>query len=207
MPIFRKDDQVVLFIHVPKTGGTAIEHSFRNSGWTTRYLDGKTGPGTWNDVRRCTPQHMHAEMLDMLFQLDRFTLIFMVVRDPLTRLQSEYLWRQRGEDFAVDGSSVQRWVSRSLRRYRRNPFLFDNHLRPQAEFRVRTAKVFRFEDGLDHVVRELNRTGDLGLDTNVPRTREGHTTTRYASRDVELTPRTMRMAREFYEEDFEVFGY
>jgi hypothetical protein len=31
--VFRRDDKRVLFVHVPKTGGTSVEELFRRRGW------------------------------------------------------------------------------------------------------------------------------------------------------------------------------
>ena len=39
MPLFHNGDDLVLFVHIPKCGGTAIENSFRNGGWEWGYLN------------------------------------------------------------------------------------------------------------------------------------------------------------------------
>lgn len=207
MPVFRKDGVKVLFIHVPKTGGSSIERVFKASDYDTLYLDGRVGPKSWNHVRRCTPQHMHAAMLDMLFREERFDHVFMVVRDPVARLRSEYLWRNRNTEFEVDGRAVERWAKETLGQYRVNPFVYDNHIRPQVEFQLPSATVFRFEDGLESVIEHLNLKWSLGIVTDLPRIREGHTTTNYSSKDVEVTPGLEERIREFYADDVERYGY
>lgn len=207
MPVFRKDQQKILFIHVPRTGGSSIERAFRDSGFQTLYLDSKVGRTSWNHVRRCTPQHMHAQMLDALFRVDRFDLVFMVVRDPMSRLKSEYLWRNRDKDFDVDGRSLERWARRSFAEYRSDPFRYDNHLRPQVEFELPGTRVFSYEDGLGHAVEELNRMGNLDLDPELPRVREGHTKTGCSSSDVEETPGLTALVRDGYGADLQRYGY
>lgn len=208
MPVFRKDERKFLFVHVPKTGGSSIEQAFKDAGYDTLYKDGRMGPKSWNHVRRCTPQHMHRDILETLFRLERFDGIFMVVRDPLSRLRSEYLWRHRNqEDLTVDEQAVQEWAAVTFARAADDPFLFDNHIRPQADFLVEGARTFRLEDGLDAVATALNEDWDVGLPAEVPRVREGHTTTTYSSRDVEVGDKLRRLVGEFYREDFARFGY
>ena len=75
MPVFRRDERAVLFVHVPKAGGSSLERLFAKSGWTTGYRDPKGGVGSMNSVRRCSPQHMHRPMLEQVFRLERFDRI------------------------------------------------------------------------------------------------------------------------------------
>ena len=51
MPVFRQDGRAVLFVHVPKAGGSTLERLFAKSGWTTGYRDPKGGVGSMNAVR------------------------------------------------------------------------------------------------------------------------------------------------------------
>lgn len=207
MPVFRQGERKYLYIHIPKTGGSSIERAFADVGYRTRYRDGRVGPTSWNSIRRCTPQHMHREMLEMILRVDQFDGVFTVVRDPLARIRSEYLWRHRHDDFGVDGRSVEKWTARTLRRYGKDPFIFDNHIRPQVDFLLDRALVFRFEDGLDAMAATLNKKWKLGLPEELPRLREGATATKYSSRDVEVTDRTRRLVTDFYRDDYERFGY
>lgn len=208
MPVFRKDGRNILFVHIPKTGGSSIERAFRSSGYRSLYLDGKLGPSSWNHLRRCPPQHMHGELLELLFRLERFDHIFMVVRDPIARFRSEYLWRHRNkEEFTIDGPTVQRWAKKALRKHSGNPFAWHNHIRPQVDFLVPGITVFPFEEGLDRVLDHLNSTWELGLVNELPRVREGEATTSFASKDVEITPELEDNLRDFYREDFVRFGY
>ncbi len=208
MPVLRKDGRQILFVHVPKTGGTAIERAFKAHDWAVSYLDGKMGRGTLNHVRRSTPQHMEADLLRMLFRLDRFDLTFLIVRDPVGRLRSEYLWRtRRRADVGLDGASVEAWAEEVFEGCRQDPHLHDNHIRPQADFLLPDCRVFRFEDGLDRIVQTLEDDYGLGLTGEVPRARTGSGTTGHHSRDVEITPSLQSRIREFYARDYELFGY
>lgn len=207
MPIFRKDGRNILFIHVPKAGGTSIEMVFRQSGYQRAYLDGKMGPQSVNYVRRCTPQHMHAAMLESLFRLDRFDAIFMVVREPMARFRSEYLWRLRDRNPRTDASAVEKWAKSAFKRYAADPFIFDNHLRPQVEFALAGARTYHLEQGLGSILADLDSRWRLDLDTEIPRARHGRDVTGRSSSDVEISPTVARLVKDVYARDYATFDY
>lgn len=206
MPVFTKDGRAVLFIHVPKTGGTALEKHFVRAGWEMSYHDGRMGKGELNHYRRCTPQHMHGSMLQEHFLLGRFDAVFAVVRDPIARFRSEFAMRNRHE-MTTSAAAVERWAAETFDRYASNPFVHDNHIRPQAEFVVPETTVFRFEQGLDAVARELNERFGLDLAEKVSRVRTSERASGVPSRAVELTPGLESRLLDFYAEDFHRFGY
>lgn len=206
MPVFSKGEKAILFVHVPKAGGSAIENLFAAEGWETTYREGRTGKYSHNWYRHCSPQHMHAAPLRETLRLDRFTAIFMVVREPLARFRSEFVMRKPRE-MATDVQSVDEWANRALRLYRANPYAFDNHLRPQSEFLLPGSHVYRLEDGLDAVVQDLNKLYDLGLPNRVPRVRESTKTKGVASRDIELSGELTTRLRAMYAQDLVSFGY
>ncbi|HEX4059028.1 MAG TPA: sulfotransferase family 2 domain-containing protein [Galbitalea sp.] len=207
MPIFRKDGKNILFIHVPKTGGSTIEQVFKSSGYSEDFRDGNMGAGTINYLRRSTPQHMQGSILRQTFRLGRFDLIFMIVRDPMARFRSEYLWRNRHGEVSLDVEAIEQWGFAALADYAHDPYIFDNHLRPQIEFHVAGALVYYFEDGLDDIVRRLNAEHGLDLDPVVPRVRTAEGATGASSGDVTISPRLERRVRDFYYEDIHTFGY
>ncbi|GAA1990915.1 hypothetical protein GCM10009718_30800 [Isoptericola halotolerans] len=213
MPIFTKDGRGVLFIHVPKTGGSSIEKHFVGAGWKMSYHDGRIGKGTVNDYRRTTPQHMHAAMLRQNFRLGRFDAVFMVVREPVARFRSEYAWRNGSEmrpgaaEVDTSADAVDAWADKVLDRYGRNPYVLGNHLRPQVEFHVDRAKVFWFEDGLDRAITVLNQDYDLGLPSGIGRARTSEKASGVPSGDVEVSRRLERRLKKFYAKDYETFSY
>lgn len=209
MPILQKDGRSILFIHVPKAGGSAVERLFKASGYTSSVatLDGTVGPGTVNDLRRCTPQHMHAELLRVNFQLHKFDAIFMVVRDPIERFRSEYLWRNRQDGASVAADAVEAWGLDRLRRYRRYTYLDDNHIRPQWQFRTTGAVVYKLENTLEAAFADLNDRHSLGLELDVPRVRSSHDHSGRSSADVEISDRLRKALTQFYYRDYVEFGY
>jgi hypothetical protein len=206
VPVFTQGDTRVLFVHVPKAGGTSVERLFGNSGFRVAYRDPKTGPQSLNRLRRCSPQHLHAEMLQQLLRLDRFDLVFMVVRDPIARFRSEYSMRRKS-DLRTDSEAVDEWTDQVFRQYEDDPYVHDNHLRPQSEFLLPDAHVYRLEDGLDRMVLDLRQRHGLDLAEEIPHALNRLQRTGVSSRDVQLSTRTTQRLRDFYAEDFERFGY
>ncbi|WP_022899303.1 sulfotransferase family 2 domain-containing protein [Humibacter albus] len=209
MPILQKSGRSVLFIHVPKAGGSAVEAAFKASGYTvpSSTLDGRNEPGSLNTLRRCSPQHMHAPMLRMNFRLHRFDAIFMVVRDPIERFRSEYLWRHRGTSPAIEADEVESWGLSRLRAYRRDNFVDDNHVRPQWQFVVPKAVVYRLEDGLESAFADLNHRFGLQIVPEARQVRTAQSATGRPSADVEISSRLQTALRRFYRRDYEQFGY
>jgi hypothetical protein len=206
MPVLRLDGRSILFVHVPKAGGSALERVFGQSGWKVLYRDPKERGDSMNRLRRCSPQHMHRAMLETIFELDRFDGIFMTVRDPLARFRSEYAMRDPGH-VTADAAQVEAWAESAFRRFARDPYIWDNHLRPQSEFYVPGCRVYRLEDGLESVVRDLNARWDLGLVEEVPRVMDRQSVSGRATGDIPLSPQLETSLRACYSEDFARFGY
>ena len=129
--------------------------------------------GGWRQAEPpCSPQHLIWE--DALRTLPvRPDTVFAVVRDPATRLQSEYRWQRSARRGTRLGRALARlpfslWLRLMLAMAARHPHAFDNHLRPQADFIPYTARIFRLEDGLEPVIAWLaDETGLIGP-TRIP---------------------------------------
>ena len=109
MPIFVSPagDLKVLFVHIPKCGGGSVEQFLRSYGFRQGMFS--IDPA-YNSVLKCSPQHMHAELLLGILRVDRFDCVFSIVRDPVERMLSEYRWRIK-HPWARDG--FDKWYSRS----------------------------------------------------------------------------------------------
>src|SRR6056300_1034263 len=85
MPLFTKDKQTILFKHIPKTAGSSVETAFEKSGWKM---------SLWQRTYKappCCAQHWHHDICvknDVYKQNINYE--FTIVRNPYTRLFSEY---------------------------------------------------------------------------------------------------------------------
>lgn len=208
MPVFRKNGKNILFIHVPKCGGSSIENAFLSSGYEALYLKRGGGRRSSNYVLWCSPQHMHAELFRPMFRMDRFDGVFMVVREPLARFRSEYVFRNRKlETVSPKADAVTAWADKTFATYEKNAFVHDNHMRPQHEFWVPETVVYRLEDGLEAMFDDLNSRFDLDVQPEAERRLHSEKEVGFSSSDVELTDDLARRLVSFYREDFEKFGY
>lgn len=206
MPILLKADRSVLFVHIPKTGGSTIERLFVNSGYKMHLRDTRRGGSAVMPFRKCPPQHWQASLLQEILAVNRFDLMFLMTRDPINRFRSEYAMRHRVNPL-TDSASVDEWADRAFARYAKNPYALDNHLRPQHEFHLPGSVVYRLEDGIDAMVADLNDRFGLGLTTEIPHALDSTTRGQVPSSTVQISPGLEGRLKSFYAEDFSRYGY
>ena len=150
MPIFKlPNKKVVLFIHIPKSGGTSVEQQFRRTGCEEFLFNSKADP-----YFKCSSQHLHRDSIEQLIDLTKIDYIFTVVRNPVSRIISEYKFRSN-QKLASQG--IDQWYSAIQKQYKTNPFINDNHIRPSHEFIVNQCKIFKLEDGLEQLFQTLGK--------------------------------------------------
>lgn len=215
MPIAFINGVILNFVHVPKTGGSTVEQYMEDKGRIALVQKDTMG---WS---RCTAQHIEARLITDL-KLDGFAdASFAVLRDPLDRLMSEYKYRAGLEASStrppgpldalrrplrrlrrrstrtapVRGRSFDAWVPAAIDAYGRDPYVNDNHLRPQAEFVGPSCRLFRFEDGLDAVLDWVDAV------TATPPGDRGQRLKASGGR-VPVSDGTRGLVREFYRDDY-----
>lgn len=190
MPIYNTSKGNALFIHIPKAAGTTVENALSSNyvGLLNRKFRGKYFP--------CSPQHFHSEVLEDIFDVDSFFYIFALVREPIDRLFSEYKFRCT---FFSESRSFEKWWHEIKEEYQDNPWVLDNHIRPQSEFMLDNTEVFRIESGLDSLEKAL--LNKLGVEVSFKHSMKSKDFIRDISSSVE------RQIRDFYSVDYEVFGY
>jgi len=203
MPVFFKDTRRILYIHVPKAGGTSIEAFFEANGFKSAYIDRGESPESLNGVRRCSPQHMHAAQLQALFDPALFDFVFMTVRHPVRRLLSKFVM-DTGETENV--TRFEDWILRVFSNVFVEPSFMDNHLRPQVDFLLPQARIFKLEDGFDDtfVTRLEVESGFEFPVAMIPR--EMHAGLGAPDFD-QVRPGIRDLIRTYYVRDFVTFGY
>lgn len=189
MPLCRILDRLVLFVHIPKAGGTSIERFLAASGQIA-LLHGRKIRGM-----NMTPQHIHAAIYEKILPEQFYDYSFCVVRNPFDRLASEYIMRDASEH------SFDDWVSNIFKEYAADPFIHDNHIRPQSEFLLPSIEVFRFEDGIRNILSRVALHLDLEPPTGDVHQRKSPPTQITASEE------TLRLIEDFYAVDLKAFGY
>ena len=204
MPITQIKGKSLLFIHIPKTGGETAEHYLRSVSDNSRQPSFLRRPNP--EILPCSPQHLHGGILSYLFQPESFDYGFTVTRDPVARAISEYKFRA-GRRY-VRGLHVpdfSTWWTKTRKAYQKNPFILDNHIRPQVEFLAPTLSrnfdIFKFEDGV------LNNLAKVFKKMNIPFTDLNIHTHKAQNVPIQLDEATFENLVKFYTEDIHRLGY
>ncbi len=198
MPIFKLGTKTILFLHIPKAGGTSVERWLSQSATESFHLS-RNALGL-----PCVPQHFHGALIDALFAPGFFDYSFAVTRNPYRRLLSEYNYRmghRRRRDRLLPAPSFGRWTRRVLRRQPKTPYLLSNHIRPQIEFCIDGTETFRLEDQLPELYARLAGAGLGDLAEDLPQSN------RSVPRATQIDPATAALIYDFYRSDFDRFGY
>lgn len=198
MPIFKIDGDLVLFAHIPKTGGATVQSFFRNYTSVHMFDDRPQNPDF-----RCSPQHFHCEQLKTLLPFDWYTYKFTIIRNPYTRLVSEYRMRMRNkiaDNVTVD--PFDEWVDRAFNSYAKNPYIMDNHIRPQWQFVDDSFEIYQFEEGVPKIINKLQKRLLLPqIKAAIPHRQKG------GNLPVSPSNETLSSIAAFYKEDFQRFNY
>jgi hypothetical protein len=212
VPIFEREGKKILFVHIPKTGGTTIENLLQQAGWhMSLFTDWSNKfPGIPGD--ECTAQHMHIELLNRFVDWDEISYSFTIVRHPVARLISEFFFQRQyyriydlrppRRSKRVGRNEFERWAADRLNKFEQDSFVYDNHLRPQNEFVGAQTIVYKFEDGIEKPLKELFPEDFAGLDV-APRYREGNA----AAFSPRISKKITNQITKTYSGDLLSFGY
>lgn len=199
MPLLSFQNHEILFIHIPKTGGTSVENFFLENGFRMRLFARRHNP-----CLKVNPQHLTSSEVHYLLG-DGFDYEFAVIRDPFDRIESEFFYtnkmRARRQLPNLPEESFSQWVLDSLEEAGGRPYFRDGHFRPQAQFVSAATNVFRYEDGLTRAVERVFEETNIPMDGTLPMHNKSD------RRPLSWTSEALDMVREFYAEDFLCFGY
>jgi hypothetical protein len=162
MPFVENSGKRILFIHIPKTGGTSLEKSMEQVG--SLHLCIRSIPS----FLRVPPEHLTYHNICSLFDESYFDFSFAIVRNPYLRIESEYRMRSllAKEQFFTELPKFPYWLEMTMEQVRRDRNFLANHFRPQIEFVGKDVHIYRYEEGLDNIVKKLNEV--TGLELSLP---------------------------------------
>jgi len=189
----------VLFVHIPKTGGSSVEKWMSGSGDLCFHTSGIPS------CCKCTPQHFTLRAIKTLLPGMHFDYAFTIVRNPYERLESEYRqqWLLRKGGFFKGFPSFSSWIEPSLERAAANPLAADSHLRPQVDFIGSGLNVFRFEEGISAVITQVA----AAIGSSAPLEQIHELRTGGDAPPIEWRLEDLILANRFYSQDFSQFGY
>lgn len=200
MPLVTTPEHRIFFAHVPKTGGSSVEDYLVNRFGGPLSLIVKIPRKDRRQPGLVTPAtHLSAADLVDLLPPD-IDYSFAVVRNPFTRMQSEYRFQTGASRTAR--LSYSTWLRLMVHCVRIDARAYQNHVRPQTDLVPEGAESFRMEDGFGDMIARLDEvTG-----ATAPGVEVGHLLKRkreplrFSRQDVELL-------EQFYAEDYSRFGY
>lgn len=203
MPFVQANGKNVLFIHIPRTGGTAIEAQLRRAGCLRLFSIGQPLS------MRATPQHLRAGDITEIMGDAYFDYSFTVVRNPYDRIKSLFHLQAAaaGQGFWQAAPRFSHWVQHALQDLARDPWAHDHHLRPQWEFIGSGVEVFRYEDGLRAALEPAAAMLGLTLDEGeLPQVQPARMEPSPCD-GFEWDLADLIRVEEAYARDFDTFGY
>ena len=165
------------------------------------------------DFMKCPAQHFHYDLLKKFLNIEEFSFSFTVVRNPISRAKSDYLWSYRNSPDLSRIPNFEEWFTHKLEKYADNSYILDNHIRPQSEFVGEGIKKFyRYEDGLESIAEDVLSNMSIRINMKEDRnfvplknTAAQNSKRNIKSDDVKISSDAMDLLIEFYKEDFERF--
>lgn len=201
MPYYKDKD--ILFIHIPKTGGTVIESEIKKSQTQTLY-SGRTNTILPHPYNKKSLQHQfyttlykYKEKLGIDFDKVK---IFSVVRDPYDRIISDLFWLR-----LIKKNYTSEQVYEVIKKKYLHQENLDNHNQPQYKFitdekgkLIPDINIFKCET-LNRDNEKLNKF--LGFKINTIRDNVNKDYSGY------LNNKSISLINDYYKKDFELFGY
>jgi hypothetical protein len=210
MPYFKTNTVNILFIHIPKTGGSSVKKYFFDK--YNKYDDNDTLCGFNTNIKDIPINSDHFTLNNMLeFYNDKIHIdnlkIISIVRNPYNRLISNIFYilrcyKNTNTTTYID-SEFNDIILKELTYYLENNFHCDNHYRPQYEFICnkfnKDVTILKFED----LNNEMIKIGfsDFNIKINVNEDIPQETYIQYLNND------SIILINKIYKKDFEIFGY
>ena len=202
MPYYKSKN--ILFIHIPKTGGTVIENEIKKKSRQTLYCCVKQNSLLPFPFNKCSLQHQFYTILYKFRNKLNINFnnikVFSVVRNPYDRVISDLFWfKLIKKDY--DSTKVYNVIKNKYL----NKNNLDNHNKPQYKFvtdemgvLIPNIKIFKTEE-LNKLNDDINKF--IGFEINVKRRNTNKNYSRYLNND------SIAIINDFYKKDFELFNY
>jgi len=222
MPFFKCDAGLIFFFHIPKCGGSSVEHALQKNGHKLSFFDTGFMSNMNNMWYKSSPQHITYADYKTLFKEDIFFYKFTVVREPVSRFLSAF----NANRFRIGKHmSFKRFLSALEKNITvGNDYFgkrFDNHFLPSSRFIPEQCDIFYLEKDMQRLQTVLSRKTKIDIDMSVKDNVGEYKSKKFDSsrhgfkrlffppspQKHELCDDTLRRIRNLYREDYERFNF
>ena len=204
MPYFRKNDINILFIHIPKTGGSSIETYFSqkydiplNYKSLCYYYPIQRKLKINSSLQHITYKSMYKYKKELKIKFNNIKIIT-IVRNPYERIISDLFYLHK-----IDIKTEQDEVFTIIQNYLTHKYL-DNHNVPQYKFIIDKNKNIIPDLHILHTETLTTDMKNLGFDDfNVFENANPNKLNYYKY----LNNDSIQLINQFYDKDFSLFGY
>ncbi len=206
MSIFKREEDIIHFIHIPKTGGGSMSGFLESNGWKVEISEKHKPQEVWKKYKKT------------------WNYQFSIVRNPYDRVESVYFHMMRaltrpGDNLKISESRFSNFLQLVLSKILLEDF--DMHADngfwlPQSEFTDHNTDIFKLEN-INEITRKFKNLGYISSESIFPhwrhRARLGHSIQSPPGGNISLSkmwsnnPDVHKMFLKVYEKDFEKFEY
>lgn len=230
MPIFRRNNRLGFFIHIPKTAGSSVTQLLKDIS-SEIALDGEDiekcekfkdvlkNSNLLNSLHNrspCSPQHIHNDIYRCVVDHSKVNFTFAIVRHPEDRIVSEYFWVNQtyspeakyasgiskyDHSTWVKSNNFSEWLMYAKKCYDEDAYVWDNHLRKQSDFIVNGTRLFRF-DKIEQIPEYLNENlGTSYVGMIVPHQNKK----RSKNVIININDEDKKIIKNWYNEDYDLY--
>lgn len=199
MPIDSK--RKLLFIHIPKTGGSSIEKSLNLHPHQVKDA---------NEYLSGTGKHLQHLTYGEMLSLNRNDDInncqkFCIIRNPIDRFHSEFRWRKKIGHPLTKEMDEYDFALHLLNTKEEGNLHKECHFRFQSDYfhingkACSTIQVFRLEEGMEKVEKWINETFNLNIKITHANSTSSHKKT--------IDTKVDDIVKEIYKEDADLLRY
>jgi len=199
---FEDKQKPLLFIHIPKTGGTFVEDEFKKY----NYNVGRYDPNK-NLRTKSTCSFWHTPLKNNKNINFNDYITFTVVRDPYDRIISEYNWK--GFSHNNYGLTKDSEINDFVSKLNTNDIIYkgDCHLVPQTEYLTdaygNKVQHILHQEHLNEELNEFIKTYRLGIELSTEKIQKK---SRNHTKD-ELNDTSLKFIQKYFKKDFDYLGY
>ena len=201
---FQENEKPLLFIHIPKAGGSYVEKEFNKNNYKIGKFDNNKHLKSKN---KCTFWHTPVKYNKNINFKDY--RVFTVVRNPYDRIISEYNWKGFGEFYKKLNVSKNTEINQFISKLNTNEKIYDGdcHLVPQSEYLTDY-----YGNKVENIIHQENLDEELEkfinkYKLNVKLSKEKNQVKKKNFTQNDLTTESKNIIKNYYKEDFKLLGY